>query len=173
MGLLPTSCRAGAALALLCVSTASVAAPAAPDRNAGGSANVLQPLSLTKKEDLEFATLVVSGAGTALINPVDRTLITTGGVAAFGTGAHPAVFTGTGSRNSVVIVRIPKDPIVLTRAGGTETMTVGDWTLDGDRNRKVPPGLAFDFAVGATLTVAAGQADGTYVGTFNVEIQYP
>jgi Domain of unknown function (DUF4402) len=32
---------------------------------------------------------------------------------------------------------------------------------------------SFTFRVGATLNVAAGQAEGTYVGTFDVTVQYP
>jgi hypothetical protein len=45
--------------------------------------------------------------------------------------------------------------------------------LDGAKNRKFPLGAAFDFGVGATVTVNAGQAEGTYVGTFEVTVQYP
>jgi hypothetical protein len=68
---------------------------------------------------------------------------------------------------------LPSKPTTVTRVGGTETMTVSNWTLDGKSNRKVPPSQTFDFAVGATLTVGANQAQGTYVGTFDVTIQYP
>jgi hypothetical protein len=32
---------------------------------------------------------------------------------------------------------------------------------------------AFEFNVGATLVVAAGQAEGTYTGEFDVTVQYP
>ncbi len=134
---------------------------------------VLSSLSVAKRADLDFGALIVNGAGTAIIDPVTAALSTTGGVTAFGSAARPAVFTGTGSRNSVVLIRIPKDPIALMRVGGTETVTVSAWTLDGDKNRKIPLGNAFNFAVGATLTVAAGQADGTYVGSFDVTVQYP
>ena len=165
-------CRFLAATPIL-LSAAAVAAPVAAPQPASGSAMVLGSLSVAKRADLDFGALIVNGAGTAIINPVARTLSTTGGVAAFGTAARPAVFTGTGSRNSVVLIRIPRDPITLTRTGGTETVTVSSWTLDGDKNRKIPLGNAFDFAVGATLTIAAGQADGTYVGSFDVTVQYP
>jgi hypothetical protein len=108
-----------------------------------------------------------------VIDPVSGSLTTTGAVTPAGTGAHPASFTGTGSRNSVVLIRLPKNPITLTRVGGTETMTVSNWTLDGSTNRKIPPSDTFDFAVGATLNVAAGQMDGTYAGSFSVTVQYP
>lgn len=154
-------------------SAAASAAPVPAARNATGSAIVLRSLSILRNANLEFGSLVVSGAGTAVIDPVSGTMTTAGAVAPFGGSAHPAAFTGTGSRNSVVLIRIPQKPITLTRIGGTETMTVSDWTLDGNKNRKIPPSQAFTFAVGATLNVNAGQAEGIYAGTFDVTVQYP
>jgi hypothetical protein len=73
----------------------------------------------------------------------------------------------------VVIVRIPKTPITLTRVGGTETMTVSNWTLSGNSNRTVVAQEPFSFSVGGTLFVNANQVEGDYVGTFDVQIQYP
>ena len=90
-----------------------------------------------------------------------------------GTSAHVATFLATGSKNSVVHIRIPTSPITLTRVGGGGTMTVSNWTLDGSANRKVPLSSTFSFAVGATLNVAAAQPEGDYTGTFNVTVQYP
>ena len=166
--------RLGAALLALCVPAALHAQAVAPARNAASSTTIYKPLSLTKKQDLDFGTIVVAGAGTVVVNPVTHARSTTGGVSGIGAGAHAAVFTAvTGSKNSVVIIRIPRDPIVLTRNGGPETMTVGAWTLDGDKTRKAANGVAFDFAVGATLNVGAAQTDGLYEGTFEVGVQYP
>ena len=151
----------------------AAAAPVPATTNAGGKAIVLSSLSVIKQADLDFGTLAVGGAGTALINPVSGVLTVTGGIAPIGSAAHRAIFTAIGSRNSVVVIRLPKNPVTITRLGGTETMTVSNWTLDGSSNRKIPPGNAFDFGVGGTLNVAAGQADGTYSGTFTVTVQYP
>lgn len=134
---------------------------------------LLSPLSVLKNADLSFGDLVVSGAGTAVIDPVAGSLATTGGVTKSGISAHAALFTATGSKNSIVHIRIPTTPITVTRAGGTETMTVSNWTLDGPVNRRVPSSDVFTFAVGATLNVAAIQAVGTYSGTFQVTVQYP
>jgi len=118
-------------------------------------------------------TLAAGGAGTVVVDPVSSALTITGAVTPIGSAAHRATFTTTGSKNSVVLIRLPKNPVTLTRVGGTETMTVSNWTLDGSTNRKIPPGNAFTFGVGATLNVAAAQADGTYAGTFTVTVQYP
>ena len=155
---------------LLCGSQAA-AVPAST--NATGTATVLHPLTVVKAADLDFGSLIVTGAGTAVVDPTTGAITKTGALTISGSAAHPAKFTTTGSRNSNVHIRLPQQPITLTRVGGTETMTVANFTTDGPTNRKIPLNQTFDFNVGATLTVAAGQAEGTYLGTFTVTVQYP
>ena len=156
---------------LLSVPAAGWTAPVT--QSSTSTVTLLGPLTVLKRGDLDFGKLAVTTGGTAVIDPVGGGRTATGGVIPAGTGFHPATFTGTGNRNSVVNIRLPNKPTTVTRVGGTETMTVSNWTLDGKSNRKVPPSQTFDFAVGATLTVGANQAQGTYVGTFDVTIQYP
>lgn len=172
MSAAPRLFAASAGFALLLASSVS-AAPVAATKNAAGKATVLKSLSLLKIADLDFGELVVNGAGTAVIDPVTGATTTTGPVTPTGAAGHPATFTATGSRNSVVNIRLPSAAVTLTRVGGGGTMTVSNWTIDGKTNRKVPLNNAFDFNVGGTLNVAAGQADGTYTGTFTVTVQYP
>jgi hypothetical protein len=159
--------------AFLLSALAADAAPVAATNDASGKASVLKPLSLLKQSDLDFGELVASGAGTAVIDPVSGSMSTTGAVTQVGVTAHAATFTATGSKNSVVIIRLPTSPATLTLVGGGATLTVANWTLDGNTTRKVPASSAFNFSVGGTLNVAAGQADGTYTGTFNITVQYP
>src|SRR5690349_5758482 len=144
-----------AALLSLVAPAAVSAAPAS--KSANGTAALLSPLTVLKRSDLDFGTLVVTGAGTAVIDPMTGARTATGGVAPAGTAAHPATFIATGNRNSVVNIRLPKGSITVTRVGGTQTMTVSNWTLDGNTNRKVPPTQTIDFAIGATLNVGANQ----------------
>ena len=73
----------------------------------------------------------------------------------------------------MVIIRLPRDPITLTRVGGTETMTVSNWTMSGNARRTVAAQEPFSFKVGGTLAVNAGQVEGVYLGTFEVDVQYP
>ena len=153
--------------------TPALAAPIAPNRQAGSQAIVLRPLSLLKVDDMDFGWLTVTTPGTAVLNPFTGAVTTTGGVLAVGGGPQRARFVGAASRNSPIKIRIPNKPITLTRQGGTETMTLSSWTLDGPADRKTGPDRAFDFYLGGTLTVGANQAEGLYVGTFDVEVQYP
>lgn len=163
--------RFAAALSPLVIPAAALAAPAT--QSSTSQAAILSPLGVVKQSDLDFGELVVSGAGTAIIDPVSGAMTTSATLVPVAAKYHPAKFTGTGSKNSVVHIRVPTGSIALTRVGGTETVTVSNWTLDGSSNRRIPPNDIFDFAVGATLSVASGQAAGTYQGTFDVTVQYP
>lgn len=163
--------RVLAAFVALLAPAAAFGAPVT--KSAPAEAAILSPLSVIKRADMDFGTLVVSGAGTAIIDPVTASETVTGPIVPAGTAAHPARFTATGSKNAVALIRLPRNPINVTRVGGTETMTVTNWTTDGPVNRRIPITDTFDFSVGATLNVGAAQAEGTYTGTFTVTVQYP
>jgi len=149
-------------------------APRAASPPAQANAALLFPLEIIKNRDLDFGYLAApTAAGTAVIDPETDTISRTGGVVLLGGAPHAAMFTGAAKSTSVVIIRIPKQTITLTRVGGTETMTVSNWTLQGLDKRAAAARVAFDFRVGGTLNVNANQAEGLYVGTFDVSIQYP
>lgn len=165
---------ASAALAPLLLAAAGQAAPVAATKNDAGKATILKSLSIVDKTSLDFGELVVGSAGTAVLDPVSGKITsTTGTVTPVGTTAHAATFTATGSKNSVVNIKVPTAAITLTRVGGGGTMTVSNWTLEGKANRKFPLNSAFDFNVGGTLNIGANQPDGDYVGSFAITVQYP
>jgi alkyl sulfatase BDS1-like metallo-beta-lactamase superfamily hydrolase len=167
-------CLAAALLALCPFAYAEAAPPVAAATPAQAHAAMLFPLEIIKNRDLDFGYAAApSAAGTIVINPETDTISATGGAMLLGGSPHAAQFTGAAKSNSVVIIRIPKQAITITRVGGTETMTVNNWTLQGLDKRDAAAKVAFDFRVGATLNVNANQAEGTYVGTFDVSIQYP
>jgi hypothetical protein len=162
------------ALSALLVPAAAGAAPRAAATPARAQAAMLFPLEILKNRDLDFGYVAApTAAGTVVINPETDTISATGGAMLLGGSPHAAMFTGAAKSNAVVIIRIPKQAITITRVGGTETMTVSSWTLQGLDKRAVAAQVAFAFRVGATLNVNANQAEGTYVGTFDVSIQYP
>jgi hypothetical protein len=153
---------------------AAAAPPVAAATPAQARAAMLYPLEIIKKRDLDFGYLAApTAAGTAVIDPETDTISSTGGVLLLGGTPHAAIFSGAAKSSNVVIIRIPKQPATLTRIGGTETMTVSNWVLEGLDKRQAAAKVAFDFRVGGTLNVNANQAEGTYVGTFEVSIQYP
>ena len=162
--------RVAAAVALLAAAPAMPLA-AAPST---GETIVLRPLTLVKVRDLDFGALIATPvAGTAILNPLDGTVSTTGGVTSVSSATSAASFAGARSLRGPVQIKIPTAPIAITRVGGTQTMTVNNWTLDGHKTFVVGPNEAFEFNVGATLFVGANQVPGTYVGSFNVTVNYP
>lgn len=163
---------AATALALLGSRPAFAAAQAATPP-ATANATLIIPLSFFKLEDMDFAMLAVTTAGTAVIDPVANTMATTGGVSAISGTPHAARFQGATVSSSVVVIKVPAGSVTLTRAGGTETMTVSNFTLDGQSKRSLAARQLFTFRVGGTLNVAAAQAEGLYSGTFDVTVQYP
>jgi len=162
-----------AAFALSFAAPAAHAAPVQPDKQARGTARIVNGIFVRKLQDLNFASLTVAAAGTAIVNADNDTMTTTGGVAYHSGLAYAALFEAVSPVKGVVIIRIPNKPATLTRIGGTETMTVDNWTLSGPSRRVVAAHEPFDIKVGGTLKVAANQREGTYVGTFEVNIQYP
>lgn len=162
------------ALSTLLAPAAGQPAPIAAPTPAQATATLLFPLEIVKNRDLDFGNVGVAGtAGTVVIDPETDTISATGGVSLVGGTPHAAQFTGAAKGNNVVIIRIPKQPVTLTRVGGTQTMIADNFTLQGLDKRAVAARVAFDFRVGATLNVNANQAEGIYVGTFDVSIQYP
>ena len=155
------------------IASPSLAAPVAPNLNATGTATVTNPASLRKLNDLNFGLLTVTTAGTATINPDTEALTATGGVIVAGGLHYSAMFEAVSPVKNVVHIRIPNSPSTLTRVGGTETMTVSNFTLPGSSNRNVVAREPFEFKVGGRLNVNANQVEGLYLGTFAVEIQYP
>ena len=162
------------ALSTLLAPAAGQGAPIAAPTPAQATGTLLFPLEIVKNRDLDFGNVgTTAAAGTVVINPETDTISSTGGAVLLGGAPHAAQFTGAAKGNNVVIIRIPKQPVTLTRVGGTQTMIADNFTLQGLDKRAVAARVAFDFRVGATLNVNANQAEGTYVGTFDVSIQYP
>ena len=164
---------AALALSMLAVPALAQAAPTFATPNATGKVKIVQGLNLRKLRDLNFAWLTVTGAGSATIDPNTDLMTTTPGVLHSGATPYAALFEAVSPAKAVVIIRLPRNPITVTRVGGTETMTVSNWTMSGNSRRTVAAQEAFAFKVGGTLTVKANQAEGLYIGNFDVEIQYP
>lgn len=150
------------------------AAPTLVYANKQARANVivLPGISVRKLQDLNFATLGAFTAGTATIDPNTDIMTTTGGVIHVGQTPWSALFEAVAPTKSVVHIRAPKKAITLTRVGGTETMTVDTFTISGSDTRNVVAKEPFAFSIGGTLRVGNNQAEGLYVGTFDIDLQY-
>lgn len=161
------------AAALALVVPATAANCATPPTPATADAVIILPLTVTKLDDMDFGYVSVTTAGTAVLEPNAGTFSTTGGVVPVGGSPHCALFVGASKDSAVVNIKVPNKPSTLTRVGGTETMTVTNFTLQGQSKRALAKAASFTFRVGGTLNVAAAQVEGVYVGTFDVTVQYP
>jgi hypothetical protein len=160
--------------ALVTTSAPAYAQPVAAPTKAQATAALIYPLTVVKKTDMDFGYLAASASGgTAILEPNANTLSTTGGVISVGGAPTAAEFIGAAQSSSVVNIKVPNKPITLTRVGGSETMTVDNWTLQGQSKRTLAKMSNFEFRVGGTLTVAPNQVEGFYTGTFDVTVQYP
>lgn len=160
-------------LIALSLAQATAAAPVQASPKATGSAMLVRPLTLQRQADMDFATLGVTTGGTATIDPVTGAMTMNGGLIHLGGTPSPARYVGAASKQTVVNIRVPKTPVLIQRVGGTETLSVSNFTLDGQDKKALAQQEAFSFAVGAQITVPAGTVDGVYVGEIDVTVQYP
>lgn len=173
---------------IVALSAALFALPGAAHAQSGGSydtqASLIEPLTITKLEDLDFGDLVVTTGGTVVLNPtVSPTCTTTGGVI-HSAECQPAEFGGSAQTGQRVRVRRPVTRTIILTGPGTD-MTVTDITIDGNPDlvrvqsnpnweRFLITALdgTFIFRVGGTLNVNPAQAPGVYTGTFDIRLDY-
>ena len=165
--------RFPALISLAALSTAAGAAPVPASPKAKGQVMLVRPLTLQRINDMDFAWLGVTTGGTATIDPISGALSVSGGLIPLGGTPSPARYAGAATKNTVVNIKVPRQAVPITRVGGTETLMVGNFTLDGQDKRTLAQSGSFIFAVGAQITVPAGTVDGLYTGEIDVTIQYP
>ena len=132
----------------------------------------MMKVHIIKLKDLDFGTLTSTPvAGTASVNPFTGAVTTTGGVTAAGGTNTAANFETYGGPLQTLTINRGSYP-VLTRSGGTQTMTVTALTLDGATTRFLNGAGLVVLNVGGTLAVGANQVPGTYAGTFTIFVTY-
>jgi len=125
---------------------------------------------------MNFGNVAVStAAGTVVLAPAgSRTK--TGGVTLPATAGTvtAASFTVTGTPNYTYAITLPSTATTITRGGGTETMTVDNWSSSPATTGTLSSGGSETLTVGGTLNVGGSQVAGTYVSgtSFNVIVNY-
>ena len=136
---------------------------------------------IEKIADLHFGDIIPGAAGGTITLNVNGNVSTTGTVVAAGGDPHAAEFQITRrifADYPVYNGPAGTDTVVLTHVTlPSESMTLRDFTTDFNR-----PGFLglpayfflsnYEFRVAGTLDVAADQAAGTYLGFFDVTIDY-
>jgi len=161
---------AAAAVSAL-AATSATAAPVGATTPATAKAQIVKPLTLTAKTNLDFGTIVLQ----AVVGATSVAISTTGAITC-GTGLLcsgtpvPATYNVAGTNNQVV--KMYSAATTLTgSAGGTITFTpilpVGaSVTLTNSG----APGN--DFNVGGSIAIGTTTLDGVYTGNINVTVDY-
>jgi hypothetical protein len=148
-----------------------------------GKVVIVRPNVFINVQDLDFGSILPSGTAGTVTVPTTGPRTATGGATIIASSPFgPARFAGEGTGGERVLVNIIGNSATLTRVGGTQTMTVNNFVLGfspsftagaGPNTYFIasPTGI-FNFPVGATLQVGANQAEGSYVGTFRVNLIY-
>lgn len=162
--------------ALAAVSLLPTAANAATGSSQSRT-TINQGVNITKNADLHFGNFAAGTSQSRFrIEPESDGLTQLSGNAVpLGGTRTAASFTAFGRPLERVRITVNQNQIDLTRVGGTQTMRIDQFRLDGGngtRNRFLSAGGSVNYKVGGRLTIAANQAGGAYIGTFNVTIDY-
>jgi hypothetical protein len=159
--------------------TLVVATPAfaATQASVGGKAYgvVLEPLTLTNSEDLDFGTVI--GSGTSGVVSIDANKATgarskTGGIVLVNSfPGHRGVFLGAGTAGNAVTLTLSQ-PLFLTSSNLVDTLNA-TLTLDSDgTSRTIDATSAFTVGVGGDFSIAANQPNGKYSADFTLTADY-
>ena len=139
---------------------------------AAANAKVVKPLVLKHVQDLDLGTVVLStGTWSGATLQLTRAGARTCNVRLICSGAtQVATYNLQGSNNSNVRISAPNVTLV-NQSDSTKTLIM---TLDSPASiyltNSGAPGQNFN--IGGTVTLNSSTADGTYVGTFNVTVDY-
>lgn len=154
----------------------AAAANAQASANGTATAVIVTPISIAPNATLNFGNIAVTtlgGAGTVTVSSAGARTKSGGVTFPAQTGSPIAgSFDVSGTANYTYAITLPaNNTVVLTRVSGTETMAVNSFEtntaspqLNGSGNQT--------FNVGATLSVAANQAAGSYTGSYPVTVNY-
>jgi len=141
--------------------------------------NIYKGLTLTQNSGLVFGNIVTSsGGGNAIMSPGGGLSYTGGITSAPGGTPSAATFTVAGTDTQLVNIIIPSAPVTLNGSGIatghsiTATTFTSSASGGSTNGGQVTLSGATPFGVGATIGIAASQADGPYGGTFAVTVAY-
>ena len=132
-------------------------------------ANVVKSLTLTKKQDLDFGTVTVSGTpGTYTVSISMTGVLTCPSGATCAGAALPGIMNVQGSNSQVVRITVASGNLVNSVDGSTIPFTpIAPATVTLTNSGS--PGK--DFNIGGSIAIPS-TADGTYAGNIVVTVDY-
>ena len=140
---------------------------------ASASATIITPISIAKTVDMNFGNIAVSAStsGTVVLaTSGSRTTAGAGGVTLPSTTGTVAAaeFTVSGEASYTYAITLPANATLTD--GGSHTMAVSSFTSNPSSTGTLSSGGSQTLTVGATLTVSAGQAAGSYTNATAVPV---
>jgi len=136
---------------------------------ANASAVIVTPLQISNTAAMLFGQVAAgTAAGTVVLETTGNRSVTGGTKLGTGTG-QAASFNVTGESGYTYNITLPSS---VNLTFGSNTMAVGSFTSNPSGSGTLTGGSS-TLKVGATLSVGASQAAGTYTGTFDVTVAYP
>jgi len=164
-----TLAAAASAMAL----SATPALAVGPNQNATATARVVKPLTLTWVRNLDLGTIVL-GAGSwsgANVGITRAGVFSCANVNTTCSGAtQTAQYRITGTNNQVVTINSGNVTLTNQNDGVSTLVMTVDNPGSVNLGNSGASGLTFD--LGGQITVASTTPDGTYLGTFNVTVNY-
>jgi len=150
-----------------CRFTIALAALAAVLTASNASAKPIQVIIIST---MEFGVVAADGTfpGSVTINPLTGTKTVGGGVYDFGGSHQPLHFDIKGDKGALYNITLP---FSVTLTSGTNSMTLGNFTVDRPLIGVIDKGKLHTY-LGGTLQVAAGQAAGAYSGMIDITVNY-
>ncbi len=148
--------------------------PASASATANATATIITPISITNVADLNFGNIVAGTTPGTVTVSHDGIRTKSDGVtlptATPGT-ITAARFNISGLPNATYSITLPSST-TITKNGGTEQMTIDNFTSDPHETGTITTDGTQILAVGGTLSVKANQPAGEYTGTFDVIVAY-
>ena len=147
----------------------SVGAAQAAQTTIQAKANVVKSLTLTKKQDLDFGTVTLSGAaGTFTVSISQAGVLSCPAGATCAGAAVPGIMNVQGSNQQVVRITVAAGNLVNSIDGSTIPLTP-DAPASVLLTNSGFPGK--DFNIGGSIAIPS-TADGTYAGNIVVTVDY-
>jgi hypothetical protein len=161
-------------LGLAAIAPLLFAATAHAQSNGDADVEIMTPVVVQNDGNMDFGTIIPgTGLSRLRIDPDTGVLtVFSGNATIVGGTVSRATFTVSGDANERVRITLSQNRVDLTRVGGTETMRLNRFRLDGGRNRFLDTTGTAQFAVGGQIRVTANQAAGVYQGSFALTVDY-
>jgi hypothetical protein len=169
-----TSLAATVAALALTAAPAQAASLVSATPQAKAKVKILKALTLSQVADLDFGTVVLSGAGAWGGEVVS---VSTAGARTCGGGSNltcsgastAAEYNVTGSNNAVVNITVPASVVI---SNGTANLTVTTSGAPASVTMPNSGNTGVNFNIGGSITLASTTADGFYQGDIVVTADY-